>query len=55
MALSDPAVEIERLKSQVKILTTKVAITDDLESQVALLRDQLAASHQTISDLERDL
>ena len=41
--LTGLAVENESLRGQIAALKARVAITADLEAQIALLKDQLAA------------
>lgn len=42
----DESVEIEHLRARVMILEAKVAITEDLELQVASLREQVISGDQ---------
>ena len=42
LSLTDDKVLIESLRSQIKSLETRVAVTDDLVSELARLKSQLA-------------
>ena len=53
--LSSEQIQIESLKSQIKALQTRVAVTEDLENQVAMLKEQLAAMNYSKEQLELTL
>ena len=55
MALSAEQVEIESLRAKVRALEARVAITDDLESQVRSLSEQISAANRTNQMLHQTL